>query len=66
MMFSPMRSLGTRQSLNLPFFFCRLTRLPTQEVGSPSSSFVLMSFLTISSSSLLMSHLRLIGTRRGG
>ena len=63
---SPMRSLGTRQSLNLPFFFCRLTRLPTQEVASPSSSFVLMSFLTISSSSLLMSHLRLIGTRRGG
>ena len=66
MVFSPMRSLGTRQSLNLPFCFCRLTRLPTQEVGLPLSSFVLMPFLTLSSSSLLMSHLRLIGTRRGG
>lgn len=66
MVFSPLRSLGTRQSLSLPFCFCRLTRLPTQEVGSPSSSFVLMPFLTISSSSLLISHLKLIGTHSGG
>ena len=54
------------QSLNLPFCFSRLTRLLTQGVGSPSSSFVMMLVLTILSSSLLMSSLRLIGTRRGG
>ena len=61
-----LRSLGTRQSLNLLFCLRRLTRLLTQGVGSLSSSFVMMPLLTILSSSLLMSSLRLIGTSRGG
>ena len=43
-----------------------LPSLLTKGVGSLSSNFVMIPFLTISSYSLLMSSLRLIGTRRGG
>lgn len=46
-----LRSLESRQSLNLPVCFRQQTRLLTQGVGSPSSSFLMMTLMTTSSNS---------------